>query len=78
VPGLSRESAYARPFVVPPAKLLSAFQDAVDPLGDEASALSAQADELATLRDLLLPKLVTGQIDVSSLELDATVGEQVA
>ncbi len=87
VPGLSRESAYARPFVVPPTKLLSAFQDAVDPLGDEASALSAQADKLAALRDLLLPKLVTGQIDVSSLELDAMltevdldamVGEQVA
>ena len=32
----------------------------------------------STLRDLLLPKLVTGQIDVSSLDLDALVEESVA
>lgn len=78
VPGLSRESAYARPFVVPPAELLSIFQAAVDPLGVEASKLSEQVDKLATLRDLLLPKLVTGQIDLSLLDMDALVGDQVA
>ena len=30
------------------------------------------------LRDLLLPKLVTGQIDVSELDLDALVEEAAA
>ena len=78
VPGLSRESAYARPFVVPPARLLSTFQTTVDPLGVEASLLSEQSNKLAALRDLLLPKLVTGQIDVSALDLDAVVGDRVA
>ena len=39
---------------------------------------STQAVSLASMRDLLLPKLVTGQIDVSSLDLDALVEGSVA
>lgn len=78
VPGLSREGAYARPFLVPPADLLNAYQLAVDPLGVEASALAKQGISLASLRDLLLPKLVTGRIDVSALDLDALVEGRVA
>ena len=78
VPGLSREGAYARPFVTPPVALLDIYQTAADPLGIEASALSKQSDSLASLRDLLLPKLVTGQIDVSTLDLDALVEDRVA
>ena len=78
VPGLSREGAYARPFFVPPADLLNDFQTAGDPLGIEASALAKQNDSLASLRDLLLPKLVTGKIDVSTLDLDALVEDAVA
>ncbi|MBE7324101.1 restriction endonuclease subunit S [Nocardioides sp. Y6] len=78
VPGLSREGAYARPFVVPPAGVLDAFEAVVDPLGVEASALAKQSGGLASLRDLLLPKLVTGQIDVSKLDLNALIEGQVA
>ena len=37
------------------------------------STLAQQSATLARLRDLLLPKLVTGQIDVSTLDLDALV-----
>ncbi len=73
VPGLSREGAYARPFVIPPPGLLQAFQETVDPLGKQASALSQQNVNLADLRDLLLPKLVTGQLDVSKLDLEPLV-----
>jgi type I restriction enzyme S subunit len=36
-------------------------------------ALRFQADRLAAMRDLLLPRLVTGQIDVSGLRRDAAV-----
>ena len=45
---------------------------------DQAVVLEAGARGLAALRDLLLPKLVTGQIDVTSLDLDAAIAEQVA
>jgi type I restriction enzyme S subunit len=45
---------------------------------DMIRALTFTNRHLAAMRDLLLPKLVTGQIDVSSLDLDALVGESVA
>lgn len=77
VPGLSREGAYTRPFLIPPSEHLDSFQAVVDPLGSAASAISLQSDKLASLRDLLLPKMVTGQIDVSELDLDALIQDRV-
>lgn len=41
-------------------------------------ALTHSGQRLAALRDLLLPKLVTGQIDVSTLDLDGLLAGQVA
>ena len=41
-------------------------------------ALSHATQRLSALRDLLLPKLVTGQIDVSTLDLDALIEGRVA
>lgn len=78
VPGLSREMAYSKPFLVPSAGLLDEFQNHADALGYEASSLKAQSETLISLRNLLLPKLVTGQIDVSSLALDAILTSAVA
>lgn len=78
VPGLSRDGAYSRPFLLPPGDLLTAFEAAVDPMGIEVSALSKQRNSLASLRDLLLPRLVTGEIDVSKLDLNALVEGQVS
>ena len=78
VPGLSREAAYARPFLLPDVQVLDSFQALVDPLGSDATGLMSQNEKLAEVRDLLLPKLVTGQIDVSTLDLDALVTEKVA
>ena len=73
VPGLSREAAYAQPFLLPDVQVLDSFQALVDPLGSHATGLMSQNEKLAEVRDLLLPKLVTGQIDVSSLDLDAVI-----
>jgi type I restriction enzyme S subunit len=78
VPGLGRDQAYSKPFLQPPPKLLDEFQSVADSLATEASALSSQNKRLVSMRDLLLPKLVTGQIDVSRLDLDALVEGAVA
>lgn len=74
VPGLSRDDAYRRPFLVPPAELMNTFSQAWESFNAESEALDSEAELAARIRDLLLPKLVTGQIDVSSLDLDAVVG----
>jgi type I restriction enzyme S subunit len=44
----------------------------------QAWALRALARTLVSLRDLLLPKLVTGHIDVSHLDLDALTEAAIA
>ncbi|MGI8755990.1 MAG: restriction endonuclease subunit S [Acidimicrobiales bacterium] len=62
------------PFLVPQRDVLGAHGRATDPLEAQIDTIEQQTRNLATLRDLLLPKLVTGQIDVSSLDLDAVIG----
>jgi len=53
------------PVMVPSIEISRRFTNVVRPMLDEARALMLQSKELAQLRDLLLPKLVTGQIDLS-------------
>lgn len=55
---------------VPAPQVVASFTAVVEPMAQEVIALLGAARELRALRDLLLPKLVTGQIDVSSLDLD--------
>ncbi|RII43578.1 restriction endonuclease subunit S [Galactobacter valiniphilus] len=62
---------------VPDAAVDAAFAEKVNPMHELSWTLRAESSSLAELRDLLLPKLVTGQIDVSALDLDALVGEGV-
>lgn len=57
--------------IAPPRELQAMFSQRVRPLNDESWRLRRQADRLRDLRDLLLPRLVTGQIDVSSIDLEA-------
>lgn len=63
--------------VVPGENLLSGFNSAVEPMDQAVLALRRSNQALAAMRDLLLPRLVTGQIDVSKLDFDGLV-ESVA
>lgn len=62
----------------PPDALRKWLVAAIEPCLAQIEELSDQLDSLAALRDLLLPKLVTGQIDVSTLDLDALAKGAVA
>lgn len=64
--------------VVPDPRTLAAASEVFDSIMGERRALTQASRALAGLRDLLLPKLVTGQIDVSTLDLDALIEEQVS
>lgn len=55
-----------------------ALTKAISPLLTQVDSLEDTSRTLTSLRDLLLPKLVTGQIDVSTLDLDAVIHEAVA
>ena len=66
------------PFVVPAQRVLDLYRATTEPLEGQIHILEQQMRNLSALRDALLPKLVTGQIDISTLDLDALVVEKVA
>lgn len=47
-----------------------AFSDTVGPIDSLRKTLAAQNRVLRGARDLLLPRLVSGELDVSELDLD--------
>lgn len=67
-----------RGVALPPTVLAAHFSLAVEPMLAQARFLARQGVIMASLRDRLLPKLVTGQIDVSALDLGALVEGAVA
>ena len=69
VPGLSRDQAYALIVATPAHCLLSRFENAVEPMYNLRRNLTEQNAVLREARDLLLPRLVSGELDVSELDL---------
>lgn len=65
------------PVAAPPGLVAEALTGAVREQLEMAEKLMLSNRSLAALRDMLLPKLVTGQIDVSMLDLEALVGGAV-
>jgi type I restriction enzyme S subunit len=60
-------------FVCPPRSLQMRYSEIVDPMYDLTDRLELQVENLRVTRDLLVPRLVSGKIDVSKLELDGLV-----
>lgn len=69
VPGLNRTYAHSLPLLTPSDEISRAFEATVGPLFEQAENLTRQNQHLARARDLLLPKLMSGQLDVSGIRL---------
>lgn len=63
---------------VPPRELAQQFEQACQPMFEQIRILTDEMSTLVRLRDQLLPKLVTGQIDVSGLDLEAVDAKEEA
>ena len=74
VPGLSRDQAYGLVVAEPDGDLLSLYETAVRPMYGLRQILSDQTAVLRDARDLLLPRLVSGELDVSELDLGLVAG----
>ena len=57
------------PTVMPDADIIQLFSDFCEPVFKEQEVLEAENKHLSALRDSLLPKLMSGEIDVSELDL---------
>lgn len=64
VPGLNRDLAYSRPLLTPPPALRRDFLDFVQPVHDQLDKLAEHNEKLRTARDFLLPRLMSGEIEV--------------
>lgn len=69
-PAVKPSDFQAAPIVVPPRPLLDRFAELVDPMLVLRENLRRQNRNLQQTRDLLLPRLVSGEIDVSDLDID--------
>jgi type I restriction enzyme S subunit len=68
--GFRPDDTKAYALAVPPIEVQTAFDEIEMPIAELQERMLEAAEDLESLRDLLLPKLVTGQIDVSDLDLD--------
>lgn len=64
VPGLNRNHAYAQPILIPSQKLLNQFNEIIDIIIREIEILKTTSTKLSEARDLLLPRLMSGEINV--------------
>jgi len=62
VPGLNRGNAYRLEFSLPAPALVSAFDDIAGPLWRQRAKNIKEIKTLSQTRDLLLPKLMSGEI----------------
>ena len=63
------------PVLVPPPEIGRRYERTVWPMIELAAALASQNRNLRAQRDLLLPKLISGEIDVSAARLQLEAAE---
>ena len=68
VPGLNRSNAYRLEFPLPEPALVSAFDDIAGPLWRRRTKNLKETETLVQTRDLLLPKLMSGEIRLAEAE----------
>ena len=64
VPGLNRNLAHSRKVLVPSDQARAAFDDVAEPLHKQIALLGKEIENLARARDLLLPRLMSGEVAV--------------
>ncbi len=68
VPGLNRNLAYMSGQVIPSGPLLAQFDSSTSALSRRVSSLEEESRTLATLRDTLLPELISGELRIKDTE----------
>jgi type I restriction enzyme S subunit len=68
-PGINQAKLRSLTLVMPPPDLVKWFTDRVEPLLAMLFNLARSLPPLKNARDLLLPRLMSGEIDVSDLDI---------
>ena len=72
---ISKRAFRPLPIVIPPAQALAEFEQTVRPMFDLIAGQAAETRTLAEVRDVLLPKLISGEIRVpDTADADEAIG----
>jgi len=66
---LSRDAISSIKIIVPPLSLQESFSDVVSHMRQLQLSLERSTTKLRITRDLLLPRLISGEIDVTDLDI---------
>ena len=66
---IKRSALQESEVLIPPNEMLSELTSVMQPMIDEMIALKIQSRKLGELRDALLPKLMSGDVDVSHVDI---------
>lgn len=69
-PGLNQSELLSLPIFIPPIDLLKNFTNNVSPVMHKIAANALENVRLSELRDTLLPKLMSGEINVDNVKID--------
>lgn len=70
VPTLNRNDVHGLPVILPTSAMLEKFDIYIRPINALINCLSRKNGNLRRTRDLLLPKLISGKLDVSELNIN--------
>ena len=68
-PKISQANLNKLPVVIPSTTEIQSFDSIIQPIFSQIRILRAENDRLATIRDTLLPKLMSGELDISDIDL---------
>ena len=68
-PKISQANLRSIQVVIPPQPELDAFNELIHPMFDQIRQNQDQNKALAAMRDALLPKLMSGEVDISALQI---------
>ncbi|MDD7254419.1 restriction endonuclease subunit S [Bullifex porci] len=68
-PGLNQQELCSIEIPFPSKKDIVSFEESVNPFMHKIASLALEARKLAELRNALLPKLLSGELDVSDIDL---------
>ena len=72
-PGINQNDVKSLPILVPELKIISKFNKIISPMMNQIFDNALKINKLTNLRDTLLPKLMSGEIDVSKINCDLKI-----
>ena len=69
-PGINQTDVKSLPILVPDFEIITKFENIISPMMNQIFDNALEINKLSKLRDTLLPKLMSGEIDVSKINCD--------